>query len=372
MTPSTKGAPAATAAPSGRSPRGGGRLTSVPTILSRLGTERFALIGVWIALIVVFSILRPGTFPTAGNFQTILGSQAVQAVVALALLLPLVNGDYDLSVASIATLSAMTVTVLNVNYGWPILLAVVAALLVGAFVGLINGSLSAKLGLDPFIITLGMGTLLLGVVSWISGDVTISGVDQSLINAMIVDRLFGVPAEFYYGVVICALLWYLFEFTPLGRRLLYVGRSRDVARLSGIRVSRLRVGAFIGSGTLSAVAGVMFAGTLGGANPSSGTQLLLPAFAAVFLGATCISPGRFNPWGTLIAVYFLVTGITGLQLLGAQSYVQNLFSGGALIVAVTVSFLVRRRGVKKPRNIDAAAAAPVDASSADHPTGEKA
>ena len=309
----------------------------------RLGLERYALIGVWLVLIAGFGVLRPSTFLTGGNLSTILGSQAVQAVVALALLLPLMTGDFDLSVASTTSLSAMTLTVLNVNLHWPIAPAIVAALAVGVVVGLFNGVLIAVVGLDSFIITLAVGTLLLGFVSWISGDLTIAGVDQSLVNAMIVARLFGIPAEFFYAVIVCAILWYVFEFTPLGRRMLYVGRSREVARLSGIRVPRLRVLAFLGSGLISAGAGVMYAGTLAGANPSSGASLLLPAFAAVYLGATCISPGRFNPWGTLIAVYFLVTGITGLQLLGAQSYVQDLFAGGALIVAVTVSFIVRRR-----------------------------
>lgn len=331
--------------PKSNKPIGGATPTVVARrgLLQRLGMERFALIGVWLLMIIGFGILRPDTFLSTGNFQTILGSQAVQAVVALALLLPLMTGDYDLSVASTASLSAMVVTILNVNHQTPIIVSILVALAVGAVVGLVNGALIALIGLDSFIITLATGTFLAGIVAWISGDLTISGLDQGLVNAMIVDRLFGVPAEFYYGVVVCLLLWYLFEFTPLGRRLLYIGRNREVAKLSGIRVSRLRLGAFVGSGLISAFAGVMYAGTLAGANPTSGADLLLPAFAAVYLGATCISPGRFNPWGTLIAVYFLVTGITGLQLLGAQSYVQNLFSGAALIVAVTVSFLVRRR-----------------------------
>lgn len=315
----------------------------------RLGLERYALVGVWLLLIAGFGLLRPDTFLTVGNFSTILGSQAVQAVIALALLVPLMTGDYDLSVAGTASLSAMTLTILNVNLGVPIVLAIVVALAVGLVVGAVNGLLAAVLGLDSFIITLAMATLLAGVVSWISGDLTISGVDDGLVDAMIVYRFLGIPAEFYYGVAVCVVLWYVFGYTPLGRRLLYVGRSREVARLSGIRVRALRAGAFIGAGLIAALAGVMYAGTLAGANPTSGASLLLPAFAAVFLGATCITPGRFNPWGTLIAVYFLVTGITGLQLLGAQSYVQDLFSGAVLIAAVLISFLVRRRtGAVRP------------------------
>jgi ribose transport system permease protein len=130
---------------------------------------------------------------------------------------------------------------------------------------------------------------------------------------------------------------------PVGRRLLFVGRGRSVARLSGIHVARLRWGALVVSGLISAFAGVLYAGTLGSADPTSGLSFLLPAFAAAFLGATTIMPGRFNPLGSIAAVYFLVTGITGLQLLGVQTFVQQLFYGGALVLAVALSQLARRR-----------------------------
>jgi ribose transport system permease protein len=163
------------------------------------------------------------------------------------------------------------------------------------------------------------------------------------VNNVIINRFLGIPAAFYYGLGLCIALWYVFEFTPLGRRLLIVGRGRSVARLSGMRVGRLRLGAFVASGVISAGAGVLYAGSTGGADPSSGTQLLLPAFAAAFLGATTIVPGRFNPWGSFVAIYFLITGITGLQLLGAQSYVQNLLYGGALIVGVVLARLAGQR-----------------------------
>jgi ribose transport system permease protein len=122
-----------------------------------------------------------------------------------------------------------------------------------------------------------------------------------------------------------------------------VGRGRNVARLSGMNVSRIRWGALIASGFISALAGVVYAGTNGSADPSSGQAFLLPAFAAAFLGATAIMPGRFNPWGAVIATYFLVTGITGLQLLGVASFVQQLFYGGALVMAVALSQIARRR-----------------------------
>jgi ribose transport system permease protein len=119
-----------------------------------------------------------------------------------------------------------------------------------------------------------------------------------------------------------------------------------VAKLNGVNVSRIRFGSLIASATLAALAGVLYVGTSSAANPGAGEPLLLPAFAAAFLGTTAIAPGRFNPWGTFIAVYFLSSGITGLQLLGISSFVQNLFYGGALILAVVFAHLARRRYVR--------------------------
>jgi ribose transport system permease protein len=305
--------------------------------------ERYALLLVWGVVIVVFGILRPDTFLTTSNFSTIFGSQAILVVLTLALLPPLTAGDYDLSVAATLTLSSMTLAILNVNHGWSIGAAIAAALAVGLLIGIINGALVVLLGIDSLIVTLGTSTFIAGVVLWISNSLTISGVSQSLIDVVVVNRFLGVPLAFYYGIAVGLVMFYVFEYMPIGRRLLFVGRGRSVARLSGIRVVRLRWGAFMASGLISAFAGVLYAGTLGSADPTSGLSFLLPAFAAAFLGATTIMPGRFNPLGSIAAVYFLVTGITGLQLLGVQTFVQQLFYGGALVLAVALSQLARRR-----------------------------
>lgn len=310
--------------------------------------QRYALIIVWGFVVLLFSVIpaTSGTFPTVGNFSTIFGTQAVILVVTLALLVPLVAGDYDLSVAATLTLSAMTIAILNTQHHINIYLCVVIALAIGAGVGFINGAIVVLIGIDPFIATLGTQTFITGVVYWISGSTTISGVSQNLITPVVVDRwpgFFPIPLMFWYGVALTAILWFVLEFTPLGRRLLFVGRGRSVSRLSGLRVGRIRWGALVTSGFLAAGAGILYVGQSGGADPSSGLQFLLPAFAAAFLGSTSIQPGRFNPIGALIAVYFLISGITGLQLLGAQSYVQFLFYGGALVLAVALSQIARRR-----------------------------
>jgi ribose transport system permease protein len=305
-------------------------------------TQRLALPAAWVLVIALFGALEPGTFLTAANFQTILGSQTVLAILTLGLLFPLTAGDYDLSIASTLSLSAMVVALLDVQHGWPVVWAVLAAVAAAAVVGVVNGSLVALLQIDAFITTLGTGAFLSGVVLWISDSQTIGGLSQGLVDPAIVWDVLGIPLSFFYGLALCIGVWYVLERTPLGRRLLFVGQSRSVARLSGVRVGRVRFGALVASATIAGLAGVLYAGTIGGADPSSGASYLLPAFAAAFLGATSIAPGRFNPWGSIIAVYFLVTGVTGLQLLGLASYVQQLFYGGALVFAVALSQLARR------------------------------
>ena len=305
--------------------------------------EQFGLIIVWVLLIAVFGYLRPETFLTWPNFSTILGSQAVLVVVTLGLLIPLTANDFDLSIAFTMTLSSMLVAVLNVNYEIGIGWAVIAALALGVAIGLINGLLITIFRIHSLIFTLGTGTFLHGATLWLSDSMTISGISPSLMNAVIVDRLFGVPLEFYYAIVLAALVWYLLEYTALGRRILFVGRGREVARLSGINTDRIRIACLVASGLFGALAGVLYAGTQGAADPVSGVTYQLPAFAAAFLGSTCIAPGRFNPWGATVAVYFLVTGITGLVFLGFSSFIQEMFYGGALVIAVTLSQLVRGR-----------------------------
>ncbi len=305
--------------------------------------ERYGLIVAWLLIIVVFGYLKPQTFLTWPNFSTIFGSQAVLVVITLGLIIPLTANDFDVSVAYVMTLSSMLIAVLNVQLGVPIARAILAALGVGLLVGVVNGFFITVFRIHSLIVTLGIGTFLHGVTLWVSDSMTISGISPVLINSVIVKRVFGIPLEFYYAMIICVIVWYVFEYTALGRRVLFVGRGREVARLSGIHTDRIRWGCLIASSFLGALAGVLYAGTQGAADPVSGLSYLLPAFAAAFLGSTSIIPGRFNPWGAALAVYFLVTGITGLIFMGVSTFVQDIFYGGALVLAVTLSQLVRGR-----------------------------
>jgi ribose transport system permease protein len=304
--------------------------------------ERYGILVLWAVIIVVFSLLRPHTFPTSSNFETIFGTQAVQLVITLGLIVSLTAGEFDLSVASVMGFGATMLAFLNVNHHWALIPAIVATLVFGLLIGSINAFLVVRIGVSSLIVTLGMGTLLTGVGYGISSSVTIGGISQGLLNAM-QNTILGLPIAFYVGVFICIVLWYILGYTPLGRHLLFVGEGREVARLAGLRVDSMRALALISTALICTIAGIMQAGVVGAADPGGGPPYLLPAFAGAFLGQTVISPGRFSPWGVFVATYFLVTGITGLQLLGGAGWVQNVFYGGALVIAVTLAKLVARR-----------------------------
>ena len=319
------------------------RRPALSRLAGRRALEPLALPAAWLLIIAVFGILRPDTFLTTASAANIFGTYTVPLVLTLALVLPLVCGEYDLSVAAVAVTASMTLALLNVQHHVGIVLAIAVALAVGAAAGLINGLLIVLLDLNSLIVTLGTSTLLQGFVLYISDSATVAGVDTGFVTAVIRTKFLGIPMIFYYGLGLAVVLWYVLQLTALGRQMLFVGRGPEVARLSGLPVRRLRIGAFVGSGLVAGVAGVLYAGTTGSADPNSGLTFLLPAFAAAFLGATGITPGRYNVWGSAIAVYFLATGITGLQLLGSPSYVQQLFYGGALVVAVAMAQTLRRR-----------------------------
>jgi ribose transport system permease protein len=310
--------------------------------------HRYALLFAWAILIAIFGVIEPGSFLQIQTFTSMFNSQAVLVVLTCSLVVTLTSSEYDLSAASVLSLSAMLIAVLNAQMQIPVGWAILAALAAGLVVGTINGILVVVVGVESIIATLGMGSLVSGITLWISHSNLISGISNTLVTYVIVPQFFGISLGFVYAVAIAAGLWYFLTYTPLGRQLLFVGRGRRIARLSGLAVGRLRFGGLVVGSFLAAIAGVLYAGTSASADPNSGDSFMLPAFAAAFLGSTSIVPGRFNAWGSFAAVYFLVTGIYGLSLMGIQVFIQNLFYGGALIIAVALSIMVRRSETREP------------------------
>lgn len=304
---------------------------------------RWALVGVLLAIIALFSALEPDIYFTRANLEAVAVTQAVLAILAVATLLPLIIGAFDVSVGANLGLGGVLAAGLAAKQGLPGGAAIVLAIGICTAVGLVNGLLVARGGIDPFIATIAVSTILGGVVLWYTdGQVISAGVPKVILDIGSSQPL-GIPLPIWILLVIVVLVWYLTEHTPLGRYLYAVGGSREAARLSGINVTRLTVIAFLISGFLAGVAGVVQAGVIGGGNPTVGPSFLLPAFAAAFLGATAIKLGAFNVWGTIVAVYLLAAGVTGLVQVGVPTYVEPIFNGSALIIGVGLVRVLRSR-----------------------------
>jgi ribose transport system permease protein len=305
--------------------------------------SKYAVVAVTLILIVIFGALNSSTFLTGDNFELVLGSNAVALILAMAGLLPLVGGEFDLSVGYTLELSVVTTAVLSEAHA-PLWVTFIVVIIAGAVIGLINAFFITVLGVSSFITTLGVGTVVSAVsLALTQGEILINGLPASL-ESFAQGSIGPVPLILIPAAVVFVLLWILCEFTTYGRRLLAVGLSSRASLLAGVRVSRMVGSTFVISGVLAAFAGWLELGRVGSASAGIGPSFLLPAIAAAFLGATTIKPGRFNVLGTGVAVLLVAIGVNGLQLNGAAYWAQPLFDGAVLLLAVGAAQLLARRG----------------------------
>ena len=306
---------------------------------SALSIRNISAVYVWIGLFVVFSIWVPETFLTQGTLKSIIGQYSVTTLAALALMVALAAGAFDLSVGQIIGGSAVTIAwAMQRGMSWEV------ASLLGLLVGVVSGLLSAtavRLGINSFIATLGMSSIVAAYVDWRSGKQQVAIRDQGF-RDLFLKELWGLPRSMYLTLLVAIVLWYVLTKRPFGRQIYATGGNTDAARLAGVRTYLIVFVALLTSATLAALAGVMNAGRSGVGSPTVGPSYLIPAFAAAFLGSTQLRRGEFNVWGTVISVYVLATGVKGLQLAGAQAYITDLFNGAALLLAVGVSSWERR------------------------------
>ena len=303
----------------------------------------YGLLFVFVLIMLVFGALRPSSFFSAININTILVSQSVTAMLALAEMVPLATKQFDLSIGYHLGMAQVLAVGLQVNQGlgWPEAAALI--LLLSIIVGLSNGLLVSVFHIDSFIATMGTGTLLFGVTNFYSNGEQISGLNLPVSFTNLTQIVHGVPLPAVYVAVISAALWVVTERLPVGRNLYVIGANVRAAELTGINVRRHIIGAFVISGLLSGFAGIVLGSILQTGTPSVGPEYLLPAFAATLLGATSIKLGRVNVIGTLLSVLVLAFSFSGVQQLGAPFYIQYFFNGGILIVAVGLSVYAARR-----------------------------
>ena len=299
--------------------------------------SRWGLLLVFIAVFGGFSAWLPGKFPTSSNVQDILTSQPPGIFIAYGAMIVLVVGEFDLSIGATLGMSQYLVLKFITHYGLSWQVAIVATVGVGAAIGAANALAVVGFGINSFIATIGIATILAGLVQWISdGNQPLFGGAPKGFTSLAQTK-HGVVLPVYYALVTAVLLWLLLEFTVVGRQMRATGANRTAARLSGIHTGRARVTAFVLAGVLAAIGGILVTAQVGAADASSGPAFLLPAYAAAFLGATAIRPGFFNVWGTVIAIFLVAIGITGLQLKGVESWVTPVFNGSVLLFAVAVS-----------------------------------
>lgn len=319
------------------SPVGARKKTPTGIVLAKYGLPVILLLE-----ILIFGILRPETFLTFNTLQTIAINQSVAGILAIGVVVPLVIGEFDLSVGANLGLGAIMVVGLTAFNGVPVLLAVLISVAISAGVGLLNGILVAKVGVNAFVTTLGVQSILTGSVLWYTnGNVIYQGVPEGLI-AIGNGTLLGIPYPVVFLALVVLIMWYVLDQTPFGRYLYAVGGSKEAARLSGLNVGRLTILAFVIAGALSGLAGVILSAKLGSGNPTVGASFLLPGFAAAFLGATAFRPGTFNVLGTIFAVFVIATGIYGLNLLGLPFFVEYVFTGVVLVIAVAATRYLRK------------------------------
>lgn len=293
-------------------------------------------------MILVFSIEAGGTFLSVSNFVNILNQASLTAIIACGLTIGAIAGEFDLSIGYAASFAGVLVTGLVTRDGLPLILAVVITVLAGGMIGVTNGLVVAKAGVNSIVGTLGVGTILVGLSYGYSQGIPIAtGLTPQFLN--LAGGKFGpVPHDIIFMAVILGLLITLVAKTELGQRMIAVGGNKEAARLSGIRTDRVKIAAFIVVGLAAAVTGVLLASLTGSGTIGAGDSYLLSAFAAVYLGSATLRDGEFHILGTFIGVLIISIGFNGLSIFGLPTYYQYIFNGGVLVIAVGLSTIARR------------------------------
>lgn len=312
-------------------------------LAASLSPRNIGAVYVLIVICIVFSIWAPQTFPRAATIKQVLDNNAITALAALALIVPLSARVFDLSFAYVMSLSGVTAAHFVVADNWNLILAVLAGIVAALVIGVVNGIVVVVMRIDSFIGTLATGSLVQAFISFVTNDNSINSEKLAgSFSTMSQGSIGGIIYPVFYALIIAVALWLLMEHTATGRRLYATGFNPNAARLADIRVNKLRFCSLLTSAGLAGFAGVMLASSLAAGSPSAGTSYLLPGFATVFVGATVFKHGRFNAWGTIVAVLMLGTGIVGLGLVSAPLWAIDMFTGVVLIAALSANAFERR------------------------------
>ena len=303
----------------------------------------YGLVILTVLLGLLFSVLLPDTFPTMLNLRSIIADKSIIAILSLGVMIPMATGKIDLTIGYGIVLWHILAISLQTKYGFPWPLAVFTVIGLGGLVGLFNGVLVEIAQIDAFIATLGTGTILYAIAMWHSQGRQIVGIAPDAFYALNGADLFGLPITGFYVLALAVCLWIALEYLPIGRYFYAIGANPKAAALNGVPVRRYTIYAFVASGALAGFAGVLLAAKLRIGQASVGLEYLLPALVGAFLGSTTIKPGRVNVWGTVVGVVILAIGISGIQQFGALFFVEPLFNGATLLIAIGIAGYAQRR-----------------------------
>jgi ribose transport system permease protein len=308
-----------------------------------LGADKYSGLYLLAIFIAVFGFWKPGLFLTAATLHSVASQQVIVAMIAIAVLVPLATGTYDLSVGATTNLSAIVAVWLQDTYHLNLVLAIAAAVFAALVIGVVNGFIVVRLRVSSFIATLGTASIITAVQTMAAGASQPLPPTSSSWQNLTQAKVGGFQIVVLYLVVVAIILWWLLDHTPMGRYLFAVGGNYEAARLAGVKADKWVWLSLVTSSGICGVAGVLFASQIG-PSLTFGAALLLPAYAAAFLGSTQLKPGRFNVWGTLIAVYALATGVQGLQFVTGAQWLDDMFDGVALVAAVAFAVWRQRVG----------------------------
>ncbi|WP_295820221.1 ABC transporter permease [uncultured Deinococcus sp.] len=318
-----------------------------PSARQGLTLPNLSTLGPLIALLVAtlfFAIFAPNFFKLS-TFSLILQQASIVGVIAIAQTLIILTAGIDLSCGMIMALSSMVIGKLAVEQGWPVALAILTGLAVGAIIGWINGVLITLVKLPPFIVTLGMYSIVFALVRIYSKATSVPMPPEGLTFLAQRFSLFG--ATFSYGslmlLALFLLTWLYLKSTAPGRHIYALGNNPEAVRLSGIPQNRLLISVYTFAGLLYGVAALLLLERIGGASPEAGQTENLESITAVVIGGTSLFGGRGNVLGTLIGVLIVGVFRSGLTLMGVDSVYQYLVTGILIILAVATDQFSRRK-----------------------------
>lgn len=330
----------AVAAPAPSGDRARSALARVRPLLMRSAT-----LLAFLAVVIAFSLLRPDSFATLENWQSMLNLGAPVIIIAAALTVPLIMGDFDLSIGYHVQLLGAFAIVLVTRHGAATGLSVAATLALGAAIGCVLGTIITYSRASAFVITLGAGTIMLGIELKITdgGKTIFEGIPLGY-SEIATRELLGLQLPIWIMLAVVVVLALVTERSVLGRYVAAIGSNRETARLGGVNLGLMRVASFAIVGLGAGLAGIILTAQANQYYPNLGVGNLLPAYAAVFLGAATLRPGQFHILGTFIGAMFLQVIGTGLVLLDVPAYVANIIQGSVLVIAVVIS----RLGTARP------------------------